>query len=118
MANQVRNYTDLSGKVAVVVGGTSGLGRAIAAGFAQAGADVVASGRREQQVEEISSEIESYGRQTIRHTVNAADRASVDAFREAVVAKFGKVDILVNAAGKIKRTPTKDLSEAEWTDIL
>ncbi len=118
MANSVRNYSDLTGKVAVVVGGTSGLGRAIGLGFAQAGADVVASGRREAQLEEVSAQIEGFGRQTLRHAVDASNRASVDAFRDAVVAKFGRVDILVNAAGKTKRTPTKDLSEAEWQDIM
>lgn len=118
MAHPVKNYTDLSGKVAVIVGGTSGLGRAIALGFANAGADVVASGRREPQVAEVAAEIEALGRKSLRHTVNASDRASVDTFRDAILAKFGKVDILVNAAGKTKRTPTKDVPEAEWQDIM
>ncbi len=118
MATSVTNFTDLTGRVAVVAGGTSGLGRAIAIGMAKAGADVVASGRREAQVEDVASEIEGLGRQTLRQTFDISQRASIDQFRDAVVAKFGRVDILVNAAGKTKRTPTKDLPESEWQDIM
>ncbi len=117
MAN-IKNHTDLSGRLAVVMGGTSGLGRAIAIGMAESGADVVVSGRREAQIDQVASEIEALGRKTIRHSFDIAKRDSIDSFRDAVVKEFGRVDILVNAAGKTKRTPTKDLAEAEWADIM
>jgi NAD(P)-dependent dehydrogenase (short-subunit alcohol dehydrogenase family) len=114
----VKNYTDLSGRVAVVVGGTSGLGRAIALGLAEAGAAVVATGRRQELVDEMAVAIAKLGRESLNYSVNVSDRKSVDTLRDAVVGKFGKVDVLVNAAGRTKRTPTKDLPEQEWEDIL
>ena len=117
MAN-IKNHTDLTGRIAVVMGGTSGLGRAIAIGLSEAGADVIVSGRREAQIDQVASEIEALGRKTLRHPFDIGSRASIDKFRDAVVKEFGRVDILVNAAGKTKRTPTKDLPEAEWADIM
>jgi NAD(P)-dependent dehydrogenase (short-subunit alcohol dehydrogenase family) len=113
-----KNYTDLTGRVAVVIGGTSGLGRAIALGLAEAGAAVVASGRRQELVDEMAAAIEQLGRESLNYSVNVSDRASIDTLRDAVLARFGRVDVLVNAAGRIKRTPTKDLPEQEWEDIL
>lgn len=113
-----KNFTDLTGRIAVVVGGTSGIGKSMALGLAQAGADVVATGRREANVEEVTELIRAEGRQTLAHTVDVSDRASVDSLRDAVVAKFGRVDILLNVAGRIKRTPTKDISEEEWNGIV
>lgn len=114
----IRNFTDLSGRVAVVMGGTSGLGRAIAIGLAEAGADVVPSGRREQMVNEVCSAIEALGRRTHREAVDILNRASIDSFRDSVVGRFGQVDILVNAAGKTFRKPTVDVAEAEWNDLM
>ena len=114
----VKNFTDLSGRVAVVIGGTSGIGRSMALGFAEAGADVVATGRREELVEEVAGLIRGLGRETLAQTSDVADRASLDALRIAVVKRLGKVDILLNVAGRIKRTPTKDLSEEEWNGIM
>jgi NAD(P)-dependent dehydrogenase (short-subunit alcohol dehydrogenase family) len=113
-----KNYTDLTGRVAVVIGGTSGLGRAIALGLAEAGAAVVASGRRQELVDEMAAAIEQLGRESLNYSVNVSDRASIDTLRDAVLARFGRVDVLVNAAGRTKRTPTKDLPEQEWEDIL
>lgn len=113
-----KNFTDLSGRVAVVVGGTSGIGKSMALGFAQAGADVIATGRRADMVEQVSGLIRAEGRRTVSHTADVADRKSIELFRDAVVAKFGKVDILLNVAGRIKRTPTKDLPEDEWNSII
>jgi NAD(P)-dependent dehydrogenase (short-subunit alcohol dehydrogenase family) len=109
---------DLSGKTAVVVGGTTGIGRAISLGLADAGADVVASARRAEQVETTAAEIESKGRKALRLTSDVRERASLVALRDAVLAEFGKVDILVNCAGTTKRTPTLTVSEQEWDDIL
>lgn len=109
---------DLSGNVAVVIGGTSGLGRAIALGLADAGADVVPTSRRREQVDAAAAEIETRGRRTLRQTSDVADRASLDALLEATLATFGQVDVLVNCAGRIKRAPTLDFSEEDWQAIL
>jgi NAD(P)-dependent dehydrogenase (short-subunit alcohol dehydrogenase family) len=108
----------LQGHVAVVVGGTSGLGRAIALGLAEAGADVVASSRRPELVDETARELEALGRRTLRAASDATDRASLESLLAAVLAAFGKVDILVNCAGRTRRVPTLELAEAEWEDIL
>lgn len=116
--NQVENITDLSGKTAVVVGATSGLGSAIALGLARSGANVVLTGRREELVYEICAEIENLGRKTLRKTIDVSSRESVDKFRDAVVAEFGAVDILINAAGRTERKPTAEVSEESWANIL
>ena len=109
---------DLTGKVAVVVGGSSGIGRVIALGLAEGGADVVSSARRMELVNSLASEIESLGRKTLRVTCDVADRASLERLLEACLAAFGKVDILVNAAGITKRAPTLDYPEEDWNRIL
>src|SRR5215467_4847180 len=92
---------DLQGRVAVVIGGTSGLGRAIAIGLAEAGADVVATGRRADLVDAVATEIEKLGRRTVRFSVDVLSRASLDQLKNAVVAGLGGADILVNAAGRM-----------------
>src|SRR5215472_8781063 len=92
---------DLTGKSAVVVGGTSGIGLAMAIGLAEAGADVVASSRRAEQVDEAAKAIEATGRKALRLTSDVANRASLQQLLEGTVKEFGKVDILINSAGKI-----------------
>jgi NAD(P)-dependent dehydrogenase (short-subunit alcohol dehydrogenase family) len=109
---------DLTGRVAVVAGGTSGIGRTLALGLAQAGADVVATGRRANLVSEISAEIQSVGRRTLVHTLDAGSRQSVDALRDAVLAQFGRMDILVNAAGQTFRQQTHTVAEQDWNRIM
>ncbi len=108
----------LEGKVAVVTGGTSGIGLALSLGLAEAGANVIASARREQLVDAVAKEIEARGRKTLRIASDVGDRASLEKLSTAVIEAFGKVDILVNCAGIIKRTPTLDFDEAEWSNIL
>ncbi|MGA2755069.1 MAG: glucose 1-dehydrogenase [Terracidiphilus sp.] len=108
----------LEGKVAVVTGGTSGIGRALSLGLADAGADVIATARRKEQVDDTAREIEARGRQTLRMASDVGDRSTLETLLAAVLERFSKVDILVNCAGMIKRTPTLDLPEAEWTNIL
>src|SRR6185312_4628746 len=90
-----KNITDLTGRVAVIIGGTSGLGRSIALSLAASGADVVASGRRHDLVDKTAKELEATGRRTIRHEVDVASRASIDALRDATIGQLGRVDILV-----------------------
>jgi len=109
---------DLTGKTAVVVGGTSGIGLAMAVGLAEAGADVVASSRRKEQVDEAATLIESRGRKALRLTSDVADRATLQHLLDETVKAWGKVDILINCAGKIKRAPTVDFPEDLWNDIM
>ncbi len=109
---------DLNGKVAVVIGGTSGIGRAIAHGLAEAGADVVPTSRRMEQVESTAGEIEQRGRRSLRASSDVGDRKSLEELLAACVKAFGKVDILVNSAGRTKRAPTLDFSEKDWNDIM
>lgn len=116
--NHVENITDLTGKTAVVIGGTSGLGRAIAVALARSGADVVPTGRRIDLINDVCAEIGALGRRTLRQTTDVAARASIDALRAVVVEKFGGTDILVNAAGRTARKPTIDVTEEEWAEIF
>jgi NAD(P)-dependent dehydrogenase (short-subunit alcohol dehydrogenase family) len=109
---------DLTGRTAVVVGGTSGIGLAIALGLADQGADVVATSRRQEQVDAAAKQIEARGRRSLRVASDVADRASLQALCDATISAFGKVDILVNSAGKIKRAPTVDFPEDEWNSIM
>jgi NAD(P)-dependent dehydrogenase (short-subunit alcohol dehydrogenase family) len=109
---------DLQGKTAVVVGGTTGIGHALALGLADAGADVVASSRRREQVEQTAAEIEAKGRKTLRRTSDVHDRATLEALRDEVVQELGKVDILINCAGITQRGPTLDFPEADWDRII
>ena len=108
----------LTGKTAVVIGGTTGIGRAIALGMAECGADVVATARRQQQVDETANEIEARGRKSLRISSDVSDRASLEKVLAGALEHFGKVDILVNCAGRIKRLPTLDMPEPEWNNIL
>jgi NAD(P)-dependent dehydrogenase (short-subunit alcohol dehydrogenase family) len=109
---------ELGGKVAVVFGGTSGIGRAIAHGLAEAGADVIPTSRRTEQVEAVAAEIEERGRRTLRVTSDVLDRNSVRGVLEAAVGVFKKVDILVNSAGRTLRAPTADVSEEDWEEVI
>lgn len=113
-----KSLFDLHGKSAVVVGGTSGIGLAMALGLAEAGCDVVASSRRREQVDAAASAIENLGARALRLTSDVAHRPSLQALLDGTVAAFGKVDILVNCAGRIKRAPTLDFPEELWNDIM
>jgi NAD(P)-dependent dehydrogenase (short-subunit alcohol dehydrogenase family) len=112
------NIFNLEGKIAVVIGGTTGIGRMLSLGLADAGADVIASARRQEQVDETAAEIERRGRQTLRLCSDVRNRASLEELLAASLQRFGKVDILINCAGKTKRTPTLTVPEAEWADII
>jgi NAD(P)-dependent dehydrogenase (short-subunit alcohol dehydrogenase family) len=109
---------NLAGKCAVVVGGTSGIGKAIALGLASQGADVVASSRSNQSVGEVASEIEASGRKTLRIPSDVLDRVSLERLHDAVLSSFGHIDILVNSAGITKRVPTLECSEEVWRNIM
>jgi len=109
---------DLSGRNAIVVGGTSGIGRSLALGLADAGANVVSVGRREALVIEVAGEIEKRGRQTLRIPADVNDSEALERVRARVVETLGSIDILVCAAGITKRVPTLDMADADWQRII
>jgi NAD(P)-dependent dehydrogenase (short-subunit alcohol dehydrogenase family) len=109
---------ELKGRSAVVIGGTSGIGRAIALGLAEAGADVAPSSRRTSEVEATAREIEALGGRSRRTASDVTDRASLEQLLDSAVQAFGKVDILVNCAGRTKKAPTIDFPEEDWNAIL
>ncbi|MGA8493223.1 MAG: SDR family oxidoreductase [Terriglobales bacterium] len=112
------NIFCLEKKTAVVIGGTSGIGRVLGLGLADAGADVIASARRQELVEETAVEIERRGRHTLRLCSDVRDRGSLEQLLATSLRTFGKIDILINAAGNINRSPTLTMLEAEWAEIV
>jgi NAD(P)-dependent dehydrogenase (short-subunit alcohol dehydrogenase family) len=113
-----RSLFDLTGRTAVVVGGTSGIGRVLALGLADAGADVVATARRANLVDTVAAEIEQRGRRTARIPCDVGDEAALIRLRDQVIAALGPVDIVVSAAGITRRAPTLEMDMAEWEQIL
>ena len=109
---------NLAGKSAVIVGGTSGIGKAIAIGLASAGANVVASSRSKNSVDALADNLEAIGSRTLRIPSDVLDRSSLQHLHDAVAAAFGRVDILVNSAGITKRVPTLDCPEESWQSIM
>ena len=109
---------DLSGRTAVVVGGTSGIGRTLALGLADAGADVIASGRRLELVKQVAAEIQHRGRRTLPIASDVADIVSLERLRDECIEAFGKVDILLAVAGTTKKTPTLEMDEADWHRVI
>jgi NAD(P)-dependent dehydrogenase (short-subunit alcohol dehydrogenase family) len=109
---------DLAGKTVVVIGGTSGIGMALALGLADAGADVVASSRRTKEVDETATAIEGKSRKTLRATCDVTSRESLQALLDKTVSVFGKVDVLVNCAGITRKAPTVSFQEESWNEII
>jgi NAD(P)-dependent dehydrogenase (short-subunit alcohol dehydrogenase family) len=109
---------DLSDRVAVVIGGTSGIGRTLALGLADAGADVVATGRRGELVEAIARDIERRGRRTLRQPCDVCVPDSLERLRDACLGSLGRLDILVCAAGVTRKTPTVAMTDAQWSDVI
>ncbi len=108
----------LQGRVAVVVGGTSGIGKALALGLAEAGADVVATSRRETEVEKVAEGVRALGRRTLQQCSDVTDRISLERLRDNTIQQLGKVDVLINCAGRTRRTPTLEVSDEEFSGIL
>ena len=109
---------DLTNRVAVVIGATSGIGKAIALGLADAGAAVVPTGRRSNLVHDAVREVEVRGRSSLAICSDVTDTQSIITLANAVIERFGKVDILVNAAGITVRRPTVEVSDSEWNEIM
>jgi len=108
----------LAGRAAIVIGGTSGIGLSLVRGLAEAGADVIPTSRRREQVEAAAQEVEARGRRTLRVCSDVGQRQSLEAVLAEAVTAFGKVDILVNCAGRTQRRATLEVSEQEWNEIL
>jgi NAD(P)-dependent dehydrogenase (short-subunit alcohol dehydrogenase family) len=109
---------DLNGKTAVVIGGTSGIGLALARGLAQAGANVVPTGRREELVRKTAAEIVALGRRSLAQVCDVTNNSSVERLLQSTGAEFGSVQVLVNCAGRTKKMPTLDFPESEWDAIF
>src|SRR5436305_4993086 len=109
---------DLNGKTTVVIGGTSGIGLALARGLAQAGANVVPTGRREELVRKTAAEIVALGRRSLAEICDVTNDASVERLLQSACAEFGSVQVLVNCAGRTKKMPTLDFPESEWDAIF
>jgi NAD(P)-dependent dehydrogenase (short-subunit alcohol dehydrogenase family) len=108
----------LEGKTAVIVGGTLGIGRALALGLAEAGADVVATSRSQAGVDSVAAGIEQLGRRTMRMVSDVTNRVSLVNVRDAMLAEFGKIDILVNSAGTTRRISTLECTEEMWDSVM
>ncbi len=109
---------DLTNKTAVVIGGTSGIGLALTHGLAQAGANVVPTGRRSEHVRNAAAAVVALGRRSLTETCDVTDNASLERLLNSVCKEFGSVQILVNCAGRTKRMPTLEFPESEWDAIL
>jgi len=109
---------ELKDKTAVVIGGTSGIGLALTRALAQAGANVVPTGRRAEQVRAAASAVEALGRRSLAPTCDVTDNSSLEHLLQLVCAAFGSVEILVNCAGRTKRMPTLQFPDSDWDAIL
>ncbi len=109
---------DLDGRVALIVGGTTGIGRTLSLGLAQAGAQVVATARRQSEVDATAAELERLGRRTLRTTCDVLDRASLVRVRDQVLSAVGAIDVLVNCAGRTKKAAFLEVTEEDWAGVL
>jgi NAD(P)-dependent dehydrogenase (short-subunit alcohol dehydrogenase family) len=109
---------DLTGKVAIVVGGAGGIGHAQALGLADAGADVVVASRKLEHLEKVAGEIKAKGRKSLAVTVEVVDEKSVAKMVDAVLKVFPHIDILVNAHGLAIRHPADTFPIDEWQQVM
>jgi NAD(P)-dependent dehydrogenase (short-subunit alcohol dehydrogenase family) len=113
----MRSPFDLTARRALVVGGTSGLGRESALALARAGARTAATGRRAAEVERVAQEIVEIGMDTFAHPVDATDPRSLESLRKRVTDEWGGLDILVYAAGRTVKAPTAELDLDTWNAV-
>ena len=114
----IESMFSLKDKVAVVIGGTSGIGKAIAMGYVKAGATVISSSRGQDKVDATAAELEALGSRTLRMTSDVHDRASLDALCKATVDTFGRVDILVVTSGALFKAPSAEMSEEDFCRVV
>jgi NAD(P)-dependent dehydrogenase (short-subunit alcohol dehydrogenase family) len=109
---------DLGGKRALVFGGTSGLGKSIAMGLAEAGADVVPVSRRADAVSEVATEIRALGRDTLEISADVTRRDDIQRVIDRMLSEMGGIEILVNSAGTIKKIPSLELADEDWDRVM
>ncbi|HEX4063247.1 MAG TPA: SDR family oxidoreductase [Streptosporangiaceae bacterium] len=118
MTGYLDRLFSLDGRVAVVTGGSSGIGRAMAGALAHAGARVVVVARDEKRLAETVSELRAAGRSAVAVSADLGDREAVERAAEAVAGEFGEPDILVNSAGINLRPPMDELTLADWDQTI
>jgi len=114
MTSNTTPTVSVAGRNAVVIGGTRGIGRAIAHAFARDGADVVATSRSEEAVAEVAAELRDLGATTAEITCDVTDRDSIEELRATAEDALGGVDVLVNSAGAVAQMPVQEMPEEEW----
>ncbi len=112
----MKNLFDLTGKSAIITGASTGLGRGMALALAASGADVLLVDH--VPTDTVAQEIQTMGRRAMTLTADLMQMASLDEVVRSALAAFGKIDILINNAGIIRRTPAIDFSEKDWDDVL
>ena len=113
-----KNYFDLTGKVALVTGASSGLGVQFAKALANQGADIAICARRMEKLQEVKKEVEAYGVKCVAYACDATDTAQIKATVDAIVVDFGKIDILVNNAGIALAEPAEVQSNDVWEKMM
>jgi 2-dehydro-3-deoxy-D-gluconate 5-dehydrogenase len=108
----------LDGKIAFVTGSSTGLGQAMAIALAEAGADVICHASSEGKALETTSAIQKLGRKTSEISGDMADKETPKRLIDEVIRQFGRIDILINNAGTIRRSPAVDFSEEDWATVL
>ena len=117
-ANVILDKFNLENKIAVVIGGTGGIGDALSVGLAEAGANVVATSRNAEKVENVAEKIRSLGRETLTILTDATSEEDIRMLCDRVLENFGRVDILINAAGINIRNPLIDMSHDDWSKVI
>jgi NADP-dependent 3-hydroxy acid dehydrogenase YdfG len=118
MTNSTLGEELLQGQVALITGASSGLGRAAALAFAQAGADVALLARSERDLRAVADEVEGLGRRALALPADLSDEAAVLGAVEQVMSSFGRVDVLLNNAGTDVPGPVTELSASDWDRVL
>ncbi|HVR72239.1 MAG TPA: SDR family oxidoreductase [Vicinamibacteria bacterium] len=114
----VRGLFDLEGRVAVVTGGAAGLGRQMAEALAELGADVVVCGRKEERCRQAAEQLEALGGRTLAVGCDVTQPADVQRLVDATLASFGRIDVLVNNAGRAWGSPLEDMRLEDWQKVL
>jgi NAD(P)-dependent dehydrogenase (short-subunit alcohol dehydrogenase family) len=115
---EAQDLFDLTGKVALVTGGSRGLGLQMVRAFARHGADVIVASRKLDACEAAAEEVRALGRRAMAHAVHAAKWDQIDALIEAAYAEFGRIDILVNNAGMSPAVPSHEVTEQLFDSVL
>ncbi len=114
----VKNFFDLSGRIALVTGASRGLGQYFGRALAEAGADLIVTARRREDTEDFADEIRARGRRVASLSLDVRDEASIRLMAQEADAAFGKIDILVNNAGGNVRKPAVDFTWEDWNKVL